>query len=91
MQLQILQPDLHNIIVFGLNGSIFRKQRHRPWSRCPLFEDFNGFAPGFTLRIVNLTKVKDLSLHDPPARHTPALNNIPVPVLLAVLLPFRAS
>ena len=90
-KLQILQPNLNNILVVDLNATILGKQRQGPRCSGPILEDFDGLAPGSALGIIDLTEVEHLTLDHTPAGHPTVLNHIPVAVLLAVLLSLRAA
>ena len=52
-----------------------------------LVKDLDGLAPGRLLAVVYLAKVQDLSLNGSSAAATTRLDDAPIAVKLAVLLP----
>ena len=86
MQLRGPEPDLHAMAlgVFG-QRSIGGEQGQLGGLLRPLVEGLDQPTPGFLLTAVDFAEIEHLSLHHLAAGAALALDNAPVPVLLAVL------
>jgi len=72
-------------------AAILGEQRHGPWTPGVFVEYLDRLAPGGGLRGVDLAEIQHVSLHRAATRNALALDNRPVAVDLAVLLPLGAS
>jgi hypothetical protein len=77
-----LQPKAPRLLRYRPFG---RKQSKLPIAPAPLVEGFDQAAPRRVLAIVDLAQIQNRTLHHTTARTTPAFDNAPVTVLLAVL------
>jgi hypothetical protein len=89
MQLHAIKPHLHAMALRVIrNCAIGGKRRKLSVAASILVKRLDHAAPGFMLAVVDLAEIQHLALHHLPGRAAAALNNIPVPMFLAV---FEAS
>jgi hypothetical protein len=86
MQLHAIKPHLHAMAPRVLrNRAIGGKQCELPVAASVFVERLDHPTPGFTLAVVDLAEIQHLALHHLPGHAAAVLNNIPIPMFLAVL------
>ena len=89
MQLHAIKPHLHAMAVRVLrNRATGGKQRQLPVVARVFVERLDHPTPGFVLAVVDLAEIQHLALRHLPGHAAAVLNNIPIPMFLAV---FQAS
>jgi hypothetical protein len=89
MQLHAIKPHLHAMALRVVrNRAIGGKQRKLSVAAGVFVKRLDHAAPGFMLAVVDLAEIQHLALHHLPGHAAAVLNNIPVPMFLAV---FEAS
>jgi len=89
MQLHAIKPHLHAMALRVVrNRAIGGKQRKLSVAASVLVKRLDHATPGFMLAVVDLAEIQHLALHLLPSHAAAVLNNIPVPMFLAV---FEAS
>src|SRR5882762_965398 len=76
---------MHHIAVQRRRRTILGEQRDLSAGLPALVERLDRLAPGGALAVVDLTQVKHVPLHRPPARHPAVFDDAPIAVLFAVL------
>ncbi len=85
-ELHAIKPHLHAMALRMLrNRAIGGKQRQLPMTASVFVKRLNHPTPGFTLAVVDLAEIQHLALHHLPGHAAAVLDNIPVPMFLAVL------
>ena len=86
MQLHAIKPHLHALALRVVrNRAIGGKQRKLSVAASVLVKRLDHATPGFMLAVVDLAEIQHLALHHLPGHAAAVLNNIPIPMLLAVL------
>ena len=92
MQLHRLKPHLHTIS-FGVlrHAAVSRKQSKLPVSLIVCVQRLDDTTPIRVLAVIDFAEIQHWALHHLAASTALALDNIPIAVLFAVLVPPIAS
>jgi hypothetical protein len=85
------QADLERIHLCRPHAALLGKQRQGARLARRLIDDLDGPPPGVTLRCADFSQIEDLTLHHASIVESLVLDDVPVDVCLAVLLPANLS
>jgi hypothetical protein len=77
---------LNDLLVVDRHRSILGKERHRSRSASAFFENLDRLTPHLALSVIDLSKIKHLTLHNLATADAPVFHKIPIAILFAILL-----